>query len=265
MKVWNWRLPTRTGLPPWSWILGLAILLGSLIFTATVVEFDLLRLLRSISTLINFLGYWVTTPDWDYFPQLVTKLWETIEMGFISTAIAILFSLPLAILAAQNTTPHPILYHSIRNLLSLMRALPDLVWALVFVSAVGLGPLPGVMALIFVTTGFLGKLFAESIEVVDRQSVLGITATGASKLQTLLFALLPLALPDLIGTMLYILDHNVRSATVLGLVGAGGIGYELVMSMRLFNYGRLVLIGIAIYIIVTILDRLSDKFRSQII
>jgi len=265
MRVWNWRLPTRHGFVPLEWGVGLVILLGTLSLTAAMVEFDPLRLLRSSGNLLQFLGHWVTTPDWAYVPKLLTKLWETIEMGVVSTAIALLFSLPLGVLAAQNTTPHPAVYHGVRNLLSLMRALPELVWALVFVSAVGLGPLPGVMALIFVTTGFLGKFSAESIEVVDRQSVMGVTATGAGWFQILMFAVLPLALPDLIGTLLYILDHNVRSATILGLVGAGGIGYELVMSMRLFNYGRLILIALAIYIVVTLLDRLSDTLRSRVI
>ena len=129
----------------------------------------------------------------------------------------------------------------------------------------GLGPLPGVMALIFVTTGFLGKFLAESIEVVDVNGVMGVKSTGAGWLQTLTFAVFPLALPDFIGTVLYILDHNVRAATILGLVGAGGIGYELVMSMRLFNYGRLILIVAAIYIVVTILDRFSNVIRSRVI
>lgn len=265
MKVWQWRWPTRHGFLPVGWILGLFILLMLLILTAGAVEFDPLRLLQSTGNLIQFLGHWFTAPDWAYTPKLIGKLWETIEIGVVSTAIALLFSLPLGIIAAQNTTPHPLVYHGVRNLLSLMRALPELVWALVFVSAVGLGPLPGVMALVFVTTGFLGKFFAESIEVVDRQGVMGVAATGASWFQRLLFAILPLALPDLIGTMLYILDHNVRSATVLGLVGAGGIGYELVMSLRLFNYGRLVLIALSIYLVVTLLDRGSDWLRSRVI
>lgn len=264
MKVWNWRLPTRHGLLPLGWGLGLIILLAALLLTAPTVEFDLLRLLQTSGNLLQFLGHWVTTPDWAYTPKLLVKLWETIEIGVVSTVIAAIFSVPLGVLAAQNTTPHPIVYHGVRNLLSLMRALPELVWALVFVSAVGLGALPGIMALIFVTTGFLGKFFAESIEVVDRQSVIGVTATGASGFQVLIFAVLPLALPDLIGTLLYILDHNVRSATVLGLVGAGGVGYELVMSMRLFNYERLILITLAIYVVVTLLDRLSDVLRSRV-
>lgn len=265
MRVWSWRLPTKHGFLPLSWGVGLVLLLGALGTTAAMVEFNPMRLLRSSGSLLQFVGQLLTMPDWAYLPKLVIKLLETVEMGIISTAIALLFSLPLGVLAASNTTPHLILYHSIRNLLSLMRALPELVWALVFVSAVGLGPLPGVMALIFVTTGFLGKFFAESIEVINPNGLIGVKSTGAGWFQRLMLAVFPLALPDFIGTMLYILDHNVRSATILGLVGAGGIGYELVMSMRLFNYSRLILIAIAIYIVVTLLDRVSDALRSRVI
>ncbi|WP_200817610.1 phosphonate ABC transporter, permease protein PhnE [Calothrix rhizosoleniae] len=265
MTAWKWRLPTKHGFVPLWWGLGFIFLLGVLVSAAVLVELDLLGLLQSGGNLWQFLSQFLTVPDWAYIPKLLLKMLETVEMGIVSTAIALLLSLPLGVLAARNTSPHVVLYHCIRNLLNLMRALPELVWALVFVSAVGLGPLPGVMALIFVTTGFLGKFLAESIEVVDITGVMGVKSTGAGWLQTLMFAVFPLALPDFIGTVLYILDHNVRSATILGLVGAGGIGYELVMSMRLFNYGRLMLIATAIYIVVTILDRFSDALRSRVI
>jgi phosphonate transport system permease protein len=152
-----------------------------------------------------------------------------------------------------------------RTLLSFMRALPELVWALVFVSAVGLGPLPGVMALAFVTVGFMGKFFAESIEVVDAKPIEGVEAHGAGWLQVRTFAYLPQAMPDFIGSTLYILDHNLRAAAILGLVGAGGVGYDMVMAMRLFDYDRILSIAVAIYLIVALLDRLSSHFRSRVI
>ena len=265
MIAWKWRLPTKHGFVPLWWGLGFILLLGALGSTAVLIEFDVLRFLKSSSNFWEFFGQLLTMPDWAYIPKLLLKMLETIEMGIVSTAIALLLSLPLGVFAARNTSPHLVLYHCIRNVLNLMRALPELVWALVFVSAVGLGPLPGVMALIFVTTGFLGKFLAESIEVVDVNGVMGVKSTGAGWLQTLTFAVFPLALPDFIGTVLYILDHNVRAATILGLVGAGGIGSELVMSMRLFNDGRLILIVAAIYIVVTILDRFSNVIRSRVI
>jgi phosphonate transport system permease protein len=250
---------------PTSMVVGILLAIAALLIAAPAAEVDPLRLLRSVGQLLEFLGFMLVAPDWAYLPDLLIKMLQTIEIGFISTFMALIASLPLGVLAASNTSPHPLVYHFIRNLLNLMRALPEFVWALVFVSAVGLGPLPGVMALAFVTTGFMSKFFAESIEVIDPKAVEGVTSTGAQPFQVLMFAVIPQALPDFISTLLYILDLNIRSATVLGLVGAGGIGYDMVMAMRLFNYNRLIMIAVCIYIAVTILDRLSDKFRSRII
>jgi len=263
--VSTWRWPTPNGRLPLPLVGGVLALLGMLWLTAPIVEVDFVRLFGSGGKMLNFAGQMFVTPDWAYVPQLLAKMLETIEMTVLATAIAIVISLPLGILAARNATPHVAVYRLTRDLLSLMRALPELVWALVFVSAVGLGPLPGVMALAFVTVGFMGKFFAESIEVVDHKAVEGVRAHGAGWLQVRLFAMLPQALPDFVGTVMYILDHNLRAATILGLVGAGGIGYDLVMSMRLFQYERLLLIALSIYLVVTVLDRASDSLRSRII
>ena len=260
-----WRWPTPNGLPPLPLVGGVLALLAGLWLTAPIVKVDFVRLIGSLGRMVTFAGQMFVTPDWEYVPQLLAKMLETIEMTVLGTAVAIVVSLPLGILAAGNATPHPVVYRVTRDLLSLMRALPELVWALVFVSAVGLGPLPGVMALAFVTVGFMGKFFAESIEVVDHKAVEGVRAHGAGWLQVRLFAMLPQALPDFVGTVMYILDHNLRAAAILGLVGAGGIGYDLVMSMRLFQYDRLLLIALSIYLVVTVLDRASDRLRSRII
>lgn len=263
LSIWRW--PTPNGLPPLPMVASLAVVLAALGLTASLVEVDFVRLVGSLGKMFAFAGQMFVEPDWAYLPQLLDKMLETIEMTFLATMIALVVSLPLGVLAARNASPHPAVYRVTRDLLSLMRALPELVWALVFVSAVGLGPLPGVMALAFVTVGFMGKFFAESIEVVDPKPVEGVRAHGAGWLQVRLFAMLPQALPDFVGTVMYILDHNLRAATILGLVGAGGIGYDLVMSMRLFQYERLLLIALSIYLVVTLLDRLSDQLRSRII
>lgn len=263
--VSTWRWPTPNGRLPLPLVGGVLALLFMLWLTAPVVEVDFVRLFTSGGKMLAFAGQMFVTPDWAYVPQLLAKMLETMEMTVLATAIAIVISLPLGLLAARNATPHIVVYRLTRDLLSLMRALPELVWALVFVSAVGLGPLPGVMALAFVTVGFMGKFFAESIEVVDHKAVEGVRAHGAGWIQVRVFAMLPQALPDFVGTVMYILDHNLRAAAILGLVGAGGIGYDLVMSMRLFQYERLLLIALAIYLVVTALDRASDSLRRRIL
>lgn len=263
VSIWRW--PTPNGLPPLPLVGAVLALLAALGLTAPVVEVDFVRLIGSLGRMAAFAGQMFVAPDWNYVPQLLAKMLETIEMTVLGTAIAMVLSLPMGVLAARNATPHVVVYRITRDVLSLMRALPELVWALVFVSAVGLGPLPGVMALAFVTVGFMGKFFAESIEVVDQKAVEGVRAHGAGWLQVRLFAMLPQALPDFVGTVMYILDHNLRAAAILGLVGAGGIGYDLVMSMRLFQYERLLLIALSIYLVVTLLDLASDRLRSRII
>lgn len=263
--VSTWRWPTPSGRLPLPLVGGVLALLLTLWLTAPIVEVDFVRLVTSVGKMLAFAQQMFVAPDWAYVPQLLAKMLETMEMTVLATAIAIVISLPLGMLAARNATPHIAVYRLTRDLLSLMRALPELVWALVFVSAVGLGPLPGVMALAFVTVGFMGKFFAESIEVVDHKAVEGVRAHGAGWIQVRLFAMLPQVLPDFVGTVMYILDHNLRAAAILGLVGAGGIGYDLVMSMRLFQYERLLLIALAIYLVVTALDRASDSFRRRIL
>ncbi|MBI5419992.1 MAG: phosphonate ABC transporter, permease protein PhnE [Deltaproteobacteria bacterium] len=257
--------PTRNGLPPLAAVVGLLVVAGGLVRSAPLAEIDFVHLVRSIPRMVDFIGHILIVPDWAYLPELGKKMLETIEMTLLGTGIALGLSLPLGILAAKNTSPHPAVFHAVRSLLSFMRALPELVWALVFVSAVGLGPLPGVMALAFVTVGFMGKFFAEAIEVVDARPVEGVSAHGAGWLQLRTFAHLPQAMPDFIGSTMYILDHNLRAASILGLVGAGGIGYDMVMAMRMFDYDRILLIALAIYAVVTLLDRASDRFRARVI
>ncbi len=263
--MFRWKCPTPNGLPPLPLMALVATSLILLFVSAPVVEISLDRIVNSWQPLLDFLGYLLVMPEWSYLQQLGAKLLETVEMTLLATAIATVISLPVGVLAAKNASPHPIVYRATRELLSFMRALPELVWALVFVSAVGLGPLPGVMALAFVTVGFMAKFIAESIEVVGEQAIEGIQSTGGNRIQTIMFAMMPQALPDFAGTLFYILDHNLRAATLLGLVGAGGIGYDMVMSMRLFNYNRIIMIAISIYLLVTIIDRLSDILRHRII
>jgi phosphonate transport system permease protein len=243
-----------------------AVLLAVLVaWTAPLAEVDVYHVFASLPRMAGFLGQIMVMPEWSYLPELGLKMLETLEMTVLATGIAVVISLPVSFLAARNTSPSPCVFHAVRALLSLARALPEMVWALLFVSALGLGPLPGIMALAFVTVGFMAKFFAEALEVVDARAVEGVAAHGAGWLQVKTFAHLPLAWPDFIGTVMYILDHNLRAATLLGLVGAGGIGYDMIMSMRLFDYNRLLLIAAAIYLVVTLLDRVSDRFRTRLV
>jgi len=154
----------------------------------------------------------------------------------LGTCVAVVLSLPLAVLAAENVTPSRALYLSARGIIAVTRAVPDLVWALLFVTAVGLGPFPGVLALSVHSIGMLGRLFAETIEDIDMGPVHALTITGASPVQIVTHAIFPGLTPSLIGISLYRLDENVRSSLVLGFVGAGGIGFLVLTAMNLFQY-----------------------------
>ena len=260
-----WRWPTVNGLPPRSVMVALTSIILALAFSAPLLDLNIKTLINAPKHLIEFLTHFITPPDWSWLGVLAVKLAETVEMAFLGTLVAAVISVPLGFLAARNSSPHPIISHSIRACLSFVRAFPEMMWALVFVAAVGLGALPGVAAIALVTVGFLGKFLAESLEAVPDSEIEGVVAHGARPMQVRVFALLPQAWPDFVSVLFVVFEHNVRAATVLGLVGAGGIGYDMTMAMRLFQFDRLLMIITAIWLLVTILDRLSDALRQRII
>jgi len=266
MSMLRLRWPTPNGLPPRLIWLPLLIVALLLTISAHLVEFSPLFVLSKLGDIGAFIArMFENPPPLDYLPQLAEKMLETIEMAILATLIAAVISLPIGFLAARNATPHPLVGQIVRDMLSFFRALPELVWALVFVSAIGLGPFPGILAIAVVSIGFMAKFFAEAIEVVNKGPIEGVHATGAGWFQVRYFAMYPQALPDFVGTLLYVLDHNLRATTVLGIVGAGGIGFDLINSIRYFEFDRLIIILLAIYLAVTVVDRLSDALRTRII
>ena len=186
-------------------------------------------------------------------------------MALIGTTIAVVVAFPFGLLAARNTSPHRWVYNGTRFLLNANRAIPDLIFALIFVAAVGLGPFGGVMALAVGAIGFMGKLYAEAIESVDPQPVMAVAATGANRIQTFIYGVVPQALPLVASYAILLFESNIRSATVLGIVGAGGVGFILAKYMALFQYQKLLGALIAIIITVTVIDRLSDVLRRRIL
>lgn len=197
------------------------------------------------------------------FPQtIVGSMIQTIQMALAGTTIALFFAFPLSFLAASNTTPHPMIYKVLKVLLSLFRTIPELAIGLIFVSAVGLGAFAGTMALAFTTTTVLTKLLSESIEGIDEGVVEAIRATGANYFQTLSFAVVPQMLPSLISFGLYRFETNIRAASVLGLIGAGGMGYLLNNAFRTFAYKEACAIVIILIVLVITVDTISAKLRK---
>jgi phosphonate transport system permease protein len=199
------------------------------------------------------------------YPTILPYIVETLQMAIIGTTLAVVLSLFFALLAARNTTPHPWAYHSTRLLLNINRAVPDIIFALLFVAAVGLGPFGGVLALAIGAIGSMGKIYAESIESIDPQQVQAVRATGADDLQVFTFGVIPQVLPLIASYSIWLFEHNVRSATILGLVGAGGVGFILSKYISLFQYHNLMGALIMIIVMVTVIDRASDALRKRII
>jgi phosphonate transport system permease protein len=203
-------------------------------------------------------------PDFSQLPSVGWPALETIDIGLFGTVVGILLALPLSVLAAANVTPSRALYYVSRGVIGFTRAVPDLVWALLFVTAVGLGPFPGGLALAVHSVGMLGRLFAETIENMDMAPIDALSLAGANRLQVFTHGVVPSVLPALAGIGLYRLDENIRSSLVLGFVGAGAIGFQLLTAMNLFDYRMVSLLLIVVFVIVFAAERLSAMFRERL-
>ncbi len=200
-----------------------------------------------------------------YVWTVLIKMLETIEIALWGTLLSVLFSIPLAYYAARNYSPNGLTYHTARGIVSLLRSMPELIVALFLVLAYGFGPIAGVLALGLHAAGFLGKFYAEDIENADKKPQEALEAIGAGKFKTLLYGVMPQVAPQYVAYTLYILDRNLRMATVVGLVGAGGIGQELKGRFDMFQYGHVTTILIAIFLAVFLLDQLSARLRAKLI
>jgi len=199
--------------------------------------------------------------DLDYF---IEQIILTVQIAVWGTFLSVLAAIPFGILSSNNIVPWWV-YQPVRRLMDAFRAINELVFAVLFVVAVGLGPFAGVMALFIHTTGILAKLFSEAVEAIDPRPVEGIRATGASRLQEVVYGVVPQVLPLWMSFSLYRFESNVRSATVLGMVGAGGIGQVLFESIRGFYYAETAAILIVVILTVTIVDLISQQLRKLVI
>lgn len=200
-----------------------------------------------------------------YLTHVVKKMAETIEIAVWATVFSVIISVPLAYFSSKNYTPSKLSYFLARGMVSFFRAIPELISAMFLVIAFGFGPIAGILALAFHSAGFLGKFYAEDIENSEIGPQEALRAIGISKLKILRFAVLPQVLPQYIAYNIYILDRNVRMATVIGIVGAGGIGQELKGRYDMFDYSHVATILLMIFITVFALDRLSSYIRAKFI
>lgn len=233
-------------------------------FSAKGSELSFAELSRGIPNMLDYLNR-MYPPNFAYAPRVVWPMIQTIEVAIWGTTFAIIGAIPLGILAAKNIAPLPIIFWLSRAVLNFFRAINEIIFGLIFVSAVGLGPFPGVLAIAVHSAGMLGKFFAEAIENVDRGPIEALEATGSKRIQVIIYAIIPQVMPQFVAYCLYRFEVNVRAAAVLGVVGAGGIGFELITNMRLFDFQNLVIILLTIYVTVVGIDSLTTKLRSKII
>ncbi|MGC7098461.1 phosphonate ABC transporter, permease protein PhnE [Amycolatopsis lurida] len=228
-------------------------------------EFSPAALAEGWDGMAGFLGEAIP-PDlsWEVLGPSLEGALVTLWIGLLGTTLSVPFALVLALLAARGTTPSGWIYQAVRSLLSFLRAVPEVVFALIFVTAVGLGPFPGVLALVFHNVGVMGKLWAEALEDADPGPALAVRSTGASRTQVATHALLPLVTPQLFGLLLYRFDVNVRSSLVLGLVGAGGIGFLINQSIKLFRFDQMLTHILVVLVLIVLVDQLSALVRRRL-
>lgn len=225
--------------------------------------FDLERLAEGIPAIVQ-IGSEMMPPDFTRWQAWMRPLLDTLAMSIAGTAFAVVFSLPLAFLAATNTTPGRVTYHATRMLLNLCRSLPELILGIILVAAVGFGVLPGVLALGLHAIGMVGKFFAEAIEHVDPKPIEAARAAGATPVQVIVHAILPQVLPQMADTVIYRWEYHFRASVVLGAVGAGGIGTELLSSLRIMDYQQVSAILICILACVTVVDAIGMALRRRL-
>ena len=224
---------------------------------------DPVRLARGMPWILDFLRR-MLPPDLRVLPAAVAGAVTTVEIALLGTAVAAALALPLGFVSARNVAP-PALFYPARTVLNLFRSVDTLVYALIFVAAVGLGPFPGVLAVVAYTTTSLAKLYSEAIEGIEPGPVDAITATGATRLQILRFGVLPQVLPLFLSYILYRLESNIRAATVLGFVGAGGIGFYLQTYLRMIDYAAASTALLVTIAMVVAVDTLSSRLRARLV
>ncbi len=255
---------------PWTlkrvlaWSAGAVAGLGVLVWSARGVGLSLTELLRGMPWVFDLVSR-MMPPNWEVLERLVRPVVETVQIAIWGTLLAVVMALPLCFVSARNLSPNLVVFHAMRQVLNALRGINEIIFALIFVAAVGLGPFAGVLALAIHGAGMLGKFFAEAIEEIDAGPVEALRSTGANAAQVVVFGVLPQVIPAWIASTLYRFEVNLRAATILGMIGAGGIGFELVSSMKLFQYQDTATCVLVILAMVMTADFVSSRLRARIL
>lgn len=247
----------------WAW-LALALLVLAWSLNGTVIEDTDWSRIGGASGVIGAVERFLRL-DWRLAGSLVDPAIETLMMATLGTLLGCVFSLPVAWFGAANVTPsRHFVYPVGRFLMVLSRSVHEIIWALIFVGAVGLGALPGILALAMRSVGFISKITAEAIENIDQKPVEAIRAAGGNDFQILYFAILPQILPVVLGTVIFEWDINIRRSAVMGLVGAGGLGLVFFRQMAQYNYGGVTMVVLAVLVLIAIGEIVSRALRRAV-
>ena len=245
----------------WRLVLGVAaVCIAALAITGF---FDPARFIEGAPAIAQLASEMVP-PDFTRWQHWMKPLLDTLSMSVAGTVLAVVISLPLALLAAPNTTPHRVPYRLTRTLLAALRSVPEIILGILFVAAVGFGALPGVLALACHSVGMVAKFYAEAIEHVDPKPLEAARAAGASRFQVITHAVLPQVLPQLADITIYRWEYHFRASAVLGIVGAGGIGFELMAALRLIKYDEVSAILLTILACVVVVDAIGAALRRKL-
>ncbi len=254
------RLPHKSVFGFAGYLAAAALIIWSL----TNSELSLTKLLQGLPEIGRLLSE-MFPPALERMPSIGTTLLETFQMAVAGTFLGVVLSLPLAVLSARNTAPHWTIKAVTRAIVTACRTVPELIWAIIFVIAVGLGPFAGVLALMVDTTGFCARFFAEAMEEADDGPPEALRSLGAGPTATVATAILPATLPSMIATSLFAFEKATRASVVLGLVGAGGIGVELMAAIDMYDYRNVSTIILCVFVMVLAVENLSSLLRRKIL
>ncbi len=248
-------------------IATVVFILGLFLYGLTTLETTLWRVLAGFGNLGSFVVL-MLPPDpgsWAKALIFVQALFETIAIAFLGTVLAAILALPLGFIAARNVVANRIVHFLARRSLDTIRGVDALIWALIWINVVGLGPFAGMLAIMTADFGAFGKLYSEAIEAADRKAVEGVASVGGGKSHEIRFGLLPQVLPVIASQVLYFIESNTRSSTIIGIVGAGGIGLYLAETIRTLEWQQTSFLILLILVAVSAIDFLSSKLRFAII
>ncbi|UJF26787.1 phosphonate ABC transporter, permease protein PhnE [Planococcus sp. 107-1] len=243
--------------------LTLAILILLVFFSMRLTEFDLSKF-KDFRNMIDFLSQWFPM-DFSLLPNMVQDTLETLAMAFLGSVFGLIIALPISFLAARNTSPSPILFQFSRIALSFVRSIPEIVFGLILLTTLGLGPFPAVIAIMFHNIGVFGKLISELIEAADPGPQEAMKAVGSKTWVANLFSILPQIWPNVLSQFFYRFEVAIRTSLILGFIGGGGIGQRLFNDFKTFQYSSVSLDVLIIMIMVIIIDFLASSIRKRII